>query len=200
MINLTRLRFVSYVLLLATSCYLIVSCNSQKREMQETVEKMRQKAIEIPYERMDCWTNDSIIDVSPWKEAKMKLVHYIDSATCSTCYLQKAATNEFLHSMENMADNEFRNVFIINPDKKTRKRLEADFKDKQIPSTIFVDSANVFLEVNPNIPTESMYHTFLLDEGNKVILVGNPMLNKQIEDMMIAVVGKKLGKKLYNKN
>lgn len=168
--------------------------------MQETVEKMRQKAIEIPYERMDCWTNDSIIDVSPWQKAKMKLVHYIDSATCSTCYLQKAATNEFLHSMENMSDNEFCNVFIINPDKKARKRLEADFKDKQIPSTIFVDSANVFLEVNPNIPTESMYHTFLLDEGNKVILVGNPMLNKQIGDMVIAVLEKQLGKKLYNKN
>lgn len=40
MIKLTKLRFVCYVLLSATGCYLIVSCNSQKREMQETVEKI----------------------------------------------------------------------------------------------------------------------------------------------------------------
>lgn len=163
--------------------------------MQETVEKMQQKAIEIPYDRMACWTNDSILEISPWKKAKMKLVHYIDSATCSTCYLQKAATNEFLHSMERLSKKEFYNVFIINPDKKTRTRIEDDFKEKQIPSTVFLDSANIFMELNPNIPSESMFHTFLLDENNKVILVGNPMVNQQVEDMMLAVMEKKLGKK-----
>ena len=163
--------------------------------MQETVEKMQQKAIEIPYDRMACWTNDSILEISPWKKAKMKLVHYIDSATCSSCYLQKAATNEFLNSMERLSKKEFYNVFIINPDKKTRTRIEDDFKEKQIPSTVFLDSANIFMELNPNIPSESMFHTFLLDENNKVILVGNPMVNQQVEDMMLAVIEKELGKK-----
>ena len=189
------MRFVSYILLSAISCCLIVSCNSQKREMQETLEKMQQKAIEIPYDRMACWTNDSILEVSPWKKTKMKLVHYIDSATCSTCYLQKAASNELLHRMERLSYKEFYNVFIINPDRKARKRLEADFKDKQIPSTIFVDSVNVFMELNPNIPSKSIFHTFLLDENNHVILIGNPMVNKQIEDMMLSIVEDKLGKK-----
>lgn len=164
--------------------------------MQETVEKMQQKAIEIPYVRMDCWTNDSILEVSPWSKAKLKLVHYIDSAACSTCYLQKAATNELLHRMEELSNNEFYNVFIINPDKKARKRIKANFNEKLIPSTIFVDSANVFMELNPNLPSESMYHTFLLDENNNVVLVGNPMLNKQIEEMMLSIVEERLGKKL----
>lgn len=167
--------------------------------MQETVEKMQQKAIEIPYDRMACWTNDSILEISPWKKAKMKLVHYIDSATCSTCYLQKAATNEFLHSMERLSKNEFYNVFIINPDKKTRTRIEDDFKEKQIPSTVFLDSANIFMGLNPNIPSESMFHTFLLDENNKVILIGNPMVNKQIEEMLVLIVEEKLGIKFNTK-
>lgn len=33
---------------------------------------------------------------------------------------------------------------------------------------------------NITIPLESMYHTFLLDENNKVILVGNPIANDKI--------------------
>lgn len=199
MIKPAKMRFLGYILLSAICCCLIASCNSQKREMQETVEKMQQKAIEIPYDRMACWTNDSILEISPWKKAKMKLVHYIDSATCSTCYLQKAATNEFLHSMERLSKNEFYNVFIINPDKKTRTRIEDDFKEKQIPSTVFLDSANIFMGLNPNIPSESMFHTFLLDENNKVILIGNPMVNKQIEEMLVLIVEEKLGIKFNTK-
>ena len=44
-----------------------------------------------------------------------------------------------------------------------------------------------------------MFHTFRLDENNKVILVGNPMLNKQIEDMMLSIVDEKLGNNLSQK-
>ena len=99
--------------------------------------------------------------------------------------------------MEALPSHEFCNVFIISPgNDKAKKRLEIDFREKRIPQTIFVDSANVFMELNPNIPSESMYHTFLLDENNKVILVGNPMANQQVEEMILYVVEEKLGKKI----
>ena len=55
------------------------------------------------------------------------------------------------------------------------------------------------MESNPNLPSESMYHTFMLDENNRVILVGDPMLNKQIEDMMLSIVDEKLGNNLSQK-
>lgn len=55
------------------------------------------------------------------------------------------------------------------------------------------------MESSPNLPSESMYHTFMLDENNRVILVGNPMLNKQIEDMMLSIVDEKLGNNLTQK-
>lgn len=53
--------------------------------------------------------------------------------------------------------------------------------------------------LNPNIPSESMFHTFLLDENNKVILIGNPMVNKQIEEMLVLIVEEKLGIKFNTK-
>ncbi|MDO4959820.1 MAG: hypothetical protein Q4E68_11295 [Prevotellaceae bacterium] len=84
MIKLTKLRFVCYVLLSATGCYLIVSCNSQKKELQEKVEKLQQTAINIPYDRMACWTSDSFKAISPWNKAKLKLIHYVDADMCST--------------------------------------------------------------------------------------------------------------------
>lgn len=190
-----RNRIIGYILLSAI-CSFTCACNSEKKELQEKVEKLQSAAIDIPYDRMCCWTSDSIKVISPWNIAKLKLVHYVDSATCSTCYLHKIAANELLFRLEKLSNNEFYNIFIINPDNKAKKRLESDFQDKAIPQTIFVDSANVFTEVNPNIPSESMCHTFLLDEKNNVILVGNPIANEKIEDMFLSIVEKKLGKKL----
>ena len=191
-----QVRIVESLLLYAIICSLLCACNSQKKELQEKVEKMQSTAINIPYDRMTRWASDSIKAISPWNKAKLKLVHYVDSAACSTCYLHKVASYELLFRMEKLSNNEFYNIFIVNPDKKARKIIEFDFIEKKIPQTIFVDSTNVFIEANPNIPSESMYHTFLLDENNKVILVGNPMLNQQVEDMMLSVVEKKLRKKL----
>lgn len=187
-------KTVGCILLIVICCFLS-ACNSQKRELQEKVEKLQSVAIDIPYDRMGCWTSDSIMEISPWKKAKLKLIHYVDSATCSTCYLNKIVTYEQLFRMEKLSNNEFYNIFIINPSNIAKKRLETDFHDKLIPQTIFVDSANVFTEVNPNIPSESMYHTFLLDENNNVILVGCPLGNEKIGDMLQATVEKKLGKK-----
>lgn len=195
MIRKKRSRIAGYILLSAI-CSLICACNSQKKELQEKCEKLQSKEIEIPYEQMVCWTSDSIKAISPWNRAKLKMIHYVDSAACSTCYLNKIAKNEQLFRMEKFSNNEFYNIFIINPSNKAKKRLEMDFNDKLIPQTIFVDSANVFTEVNPNIPSESMYHTFLLDENNKVILVGNPNANEKIAEMLLSIVEKKLGKKL----
>lgn len=195
MIRKNRKTIAGYILL-SVICYLITACNSQKKELQEKVEKLQQTAINIPYDRMACWTSDSIKAISPWNKAKLKLIHYVDADMCSTCYLQKTAKDAFFVRMESLSNNDFYNVFIITPNSKARKSLEIDFQDKAIPQTIFLDTANVFMDVNPNIPSESIYHTFLLDENNKVILVGNPVLNKDVGKMMLSVVEKKLGKKL----
>ena len=190
------MRKIGYILLFAMGCYIITACNSRKAEVQETVEKMQSSAITVPFERMECWASDSTLKESPWNKAKLKLVHYVDSVTCSSCYLQKVAIDSLLFNMETLSDNEFYNIFIINPDNKTKNTLKSKYLERLIPQTIFVDSTNVFIEANPNIPPESMYHTFLLDESNKVVLVGNPMLNKQIEAMMLSIVEEKLGRKL----
>lgn len=188
------MRFISYFLFsVMIGCYLS-ACNPRKAEVQRKVEQMQASVITVPYEQMECWATDSVISGSPWNKAKLKLVHYVDSATCSSCYLQKIALKKNLFSMETFSNNEFYNVFIITPDRKSKETLRSKYREKLIPQTIFVDTANVFMKANANIPSESMFHTFLLDENNKVVLVGNPMLNNKIEDMMISILEEKLGK------
>ena len=141
-----------YILLSAICCCMLCACNYQKKEFQEKIEKLQSTAIDIQYKKMACWTSDSIWEISPWNKAKLKLVHYVDSAMCSTCYLQKAVHDELICRMEKLSNNEFYNVFIINPGNKARKKLETDFQEKTIPQTIFVDTANLVRGVSDLTP------------------------------------------------
>lgn len=193
------MRRIFRIMLIAYNIVILFSCSSQKKEFQNNIEKMQSKKITIPYDQMACWTSDSILDISPWRNAKYKLVHYVDSASCSSCYLQKVKINDFLFNMEKKSNNNFYKKIIINPGSKAKKELKKMFFEKLIPQTIFIDSTNIFSIKNPNIPLETQYHTFLLDPNNNVVLVGNPITNKKIREIFLAIIEKKLGK-IYKEN
>lgn len=48
---------------------------------------------------------------------------------------------------------------------------------------ILIDTLGEFERLNPHLPKNQALHTFLLDENNRVILVGNPLRNKKIKEM-----------------
>ena len=50
------------------------------------------------------------------------------------------------------------------------------------------DREGQFEKLNPHLPKNKVLHTFLLDENNNVILVGNPLHNKKIEKMFYKIV------------
>ena len=57
-----------------------------------------------------------------------------------------------------------------------------------------LDTLKEFERLNPHLPKNRALHTFLLDENNRVILVGNPSRNEKIKEMFYKIVEEKLGK------
>lgn len=179
---------------------LFSSCDYFKDKRHDAITRIMSEYIDIPYENFECWTNDSLTKVAPWKQAKIKLIQYIDSTQCPSCYLHKIALQDEILYMEHYYKENFFSVFIIAPRRRDREKLYAEFSNGLLPMTLFIDTAHVFMDSNPKLPEESMLHTFLLDENDKVILVGNPMTNQKVKDLMVTVIERKLGKKLYNEN
>ena len=64
----------------------------------------------------------------------------------------------------------------------------------ELSHPMYVDSKSVFSKVNPQLPKESLFHIFLLDENNNVILVGNPLFNPKLEKMLRRTLQEKLKK------
>lgn len=55
------------------------------------------------------------------------------------------------------------------------------------------DTTGVFHRTTPQLPSNPMLHTFLLDENNEVLVVGNPLDNEKIDRMFWRTVKEKLG-------
>ena len=169
------------IISLIFSSLIFVSCDSSKGKLQEKIQQMQSSKVLIPYEQMSCWATDSLESADSGKKAKLKLIHDVDSAQCSTCYLLKITMFKELFDLEKTTNNRFTNIFIIAPGIKDKKRLLSEYMKDLLPHTIFVDTAHVFVKSNPHIPEENMFHTFLLDDSDNVVLVGNPITNSDIK-------------------
>lgn len=101
------------------------------------------------------------------------------------CYLQHLELwNDFV-KMEKEHEGIIRFLFIIEA-----RDGEADNPYGQLGMTnlkhcIYVDGNRSFFKNNPQIPSNSLCHTFLLDESNKILLIGNPLKNEAIEKIFL---------------
>lgn len=154
---------------------------------------MQSHPFKIPYDRLLCWTKDSLMEIASFEQAELKLVHYIEPDMCSSCYLSKVLEYKSLFDLERESDKQFLNVFIVEPGKKNSniRKLSSEYNNGVLPPTIFVDTSHAFVETNPNIPKEFIYHTFLIDKNGNVILVGNPIINKKIKEKISHIVRRK---------
>lgn len=123
-----------------------------------------------------------------------KLVVYADSVGCTTCAINHIDSwNRFIDYAKQF-DNQLRFCFIFSPMKEELRRTKLMIANTIFDYPILLDTLGEFEKLNPHLPKNRSFHVFLLDENNKVILVGNPMRNKRIEEMFYKIVEEKLGK------
>ena len=157
---------------------------------------MQSRPVSIPLNQMSCWINDSIQANRPWEKADLKLVVYTDSFDCSQCTLKKMYLWKDFVELEKKYDDRFFIFFIIQSGSNSTPALSSNFHFTGLNHPIYIDSTDVFMRDNPHIPKEEMFHVFLLDEKDSVVLVGNPLFNTKIEDLLIKQIDDRLKKML----
>ncbi len=176
-----RISLLLAVLLCLTAC-------GTRNDIRKNVEKMSSVPVSIIERDMDCWIPDS--SQFPISDAKKDytMVIYADSTQCTPCFVNKLTNwNEFV-SFENNGNYSVRFIFILE----TLPGL-ADIAIKNLAKSafqhpVFIDTKCSFRKENPHIPEGVMYHTFLLDKENKVIMVGNPCTSKDIKELFVKCI------------
>ena len=163
-----------YKIVLFTSivvCIGALSCNQSKRHIEGQLREFIGTEIIIP-ESLFLFNNEN----NPInRDAKYKIVSYIDSLSCTSCYLNNSTMvwADLLNSFKNQDFSLF--MIFYTQDIEGIRRL---FESYNLDVPFFIDFYGEFKDSN-KIPIETMFHTFLLRD-NTVILVGDPSNNPKL--------------------
>ncbi len=176
---------ISVLLLLIFS-----SCNGRKSKIERNIENLYRTQVILHLDSMQCMQNGKET-ISDDMINEFKMVVLADSNSCTPCmYRSLYRWNEISESvLKARADVGF--VFIFQPSKSSRVFLYHEMLQPNIfKEKVYIDTTGIFLRDNPDIPAENLYHTFVLDSDNRIVMVGNPMQNEKLKELFMKTITK----------
>lgn len=167
-------------------CFLCLSCHSQKQQdpVVKIVNEWRGKEIKIPDDLI--FTRQGM-DTVPFsvKDKKYKILCYIDSIGCTSCKLKIEEWKTFIANLDSSLHSTIGYLFFFHPRKIKDVRAELFATNFSIP--VCIDTENRMSKLN-SFPTEFEYQTFLLDNRNKVLAIGNPINNSAVKELYLDIL------------
>ena len=172
-------------LLLGVLC--LVSCKeSEKERIARLVKEWEGKEILFPQNPIFTIQGKDTVDFD-FKDSEYKIVTYVDSVGCTSCKLHLERWKTFIKDVDSVMNGSVPFVFVFHP--KNVKELRHILRGHAFNYPVFFDEKDDFNVLN-RFPSEMMFQTFLLDKENKVMALGNPVLNPQIKDLYLTQLGR----------
>ncbi len=180
----TRWSFLIIVCL-----FVFFSCNCKKdKQIEDDVKQFMSSIVLVPKDKMLYF--GGLGHRSVHESGKYSMVVFTDSAACSTCTLNNLYIWEpLLDSLRNY--KKYREtIFIMSPSKKDLPHVKKVLSGCNFDYSIYLDTCHAFEKIN-DIPNNSMLHTFIIDNKDSVVLVGNPLNNKKIRSLLFDYLEKR---------
>ena len=162
-------------LLWMLSAIFITSCNDVSREERE-IRELHGRKIEFCRNYESISLKDSL-SIETELLCGVKIVTYIDESSCSECVMRslllwKRKISELTHRVG----------FIPVVFPADKNEIYTTLKNLRITSPLMYDTDNVFIKRN-KLTVLARNRTFLLDRNNRIVLVGEPILNKSLWEL-----------------
>ena len=107
---------------------------------------------------------------------------YVDSTGCTSCKLQLPKWKELIAYVDSATNGNIPFIFVFQSkdDKELRYILKRDNFDRPV----YIDRDNRLNKLN-QFPQEITFQTFLLDQDNRVKVIGNPVHNLAVRDLYL---------------
>ena len=152
----------------------IIGCGQSNHYIEERLKEFIGTEIIIPGDLL--LLNNTANPIR--KDAKYKIISYVDSASCTSCYLDRFS-QAWTDMIDNFKDMDF-SLFIIFHSEDI-EGIRTLFNSYKLNIPFFIDCYGDFKNSN-NIPLEGLFHTFLLRD-NTVTLVGTPFSNSKLLEL-----------------
>ena len=172
---------------LITVCCLLASCESKEKKLHGILSELQGKEIVLPMDAdIEVYSNIAGLDslCGPMMVAKTKILVYVDSVGCSSCKLN---IEDWMMRIEEAkalaADPDDVSILIYFwVQNKERFYLRRTMAQHKFNYPVFFDKNNNIGRLN-NLPEDDRFHAFLLDNDNKVVVIGSPQGNDKMWEL-----------------
>lgn len=126
---------------------------------------------------------DSMFNSIP--KSEYKVLVYTDSIGCMGCNLRLPQWMEWMKQIDSISNNKVSFLFFIHP--KDEMDLLLLLQRQNFNVSVCIDKNNSLNKLN-HFPSNAMLQTFLLDEHNKVLAIGNPMHSPKIKELYMSII------------
>lgn len=166
--------------ILLYTCYifiLLIGCKNSNLNYSSIVGEWQNKVISFPISSL-------IKAQSKQKEWKVKspykIIRHVDSTDCTICDLLLPQWNEFYEQLDSIP------IFFfihINQYKEISHRIKLENNNMNIYFDI-KDSLNLLNK----FPDDKRLQTFLVDSNNRIKIIGDPILNREIRKLYLKTI------------
>lgn len=162
-----------------------VSCAKSDQEcFTRLVTEWEGKEIKFPSHSVFTIQGKDTVDFE-FRHADYKVVMYVDSVGCTDCKLQLSRWKELVMEIDSLTGGNVSFLFYFYP--KDIKALRYILRRDAFTYPICLDEQNELDRLN-DFPSDMTFQTLLLDKSNKVVAIGNPVLNPNIKELYIKLI------------
>lgn len=111
-----------------------------------------------------------------------KILMYVDSIGCTSCKLQLPRWKEFIKYADSLTNSSIPLLVFFHP--KDRKEINYILRRDKFEYPVCVDNEDLLNQIN-HFPAQAAFQTFLLDNKNKVVAIGNPIHNINVKELYL---------------
>lgn len=170
---------------LALLALLFVSCKGtgSKERLAALLNEWDQKEIKFPSHIVFTVQGKDTVDYGITD--RYKVLVYTDSTGCTGCRLRLADWKKFMQQVDSVSTDSVQFLFFLFP--KERMGLRRTLKTALFDTPVCIDEQDSLNLLN-HFPQRMDFQTFLLNEKNQVVAVGNPVYNRRVRDLYLKIL------------
>lgn len=167
-------------------CFAVSCQKSVKDDLSNLVKEWGGKEIQFPTHSIFTIQGKDTVDFN-FSHSTYKIVMYADSVGCFSCKMQLHKWKEFMLEVDSLQikDSDVSFVFYLYP--KSIKKLHKLLEYEHFVYPVCLDEQDEFNKLN-HLPSEIIFQTFLLNQDNKVMAIGNPALNPKVKELYLKLL------------
>lgn len=174
---------LSYIVLAVIVFFFLTCTNKKNDDIVHLVKEWGKKDIIFPNDQyFTLYGKDTVLFP---EHSQYTILSYVDSAGCISCKLRLPLWKEFIHRLDSSYPRKVSVLLFLHS--KNKAELLHILAQDSFDYPVCIDEDDKLNRLN-HFPSNMSFQTFLLDKDNKVLAIGNPILNPKVKDLYLKII------------